>query len=201
MTRRYLLPESLGRVEVEFVCEAGHRGAWSVVVRGGGPQFDINPSWLTEVDPPSPAEPEPGAYLVGDCIAMRFARYEGYNQWRWDSPNDRDGFDTGGWLDLWSDIGGADVTIRRLVPDPLAEPVELPWEFRVGTNSETRVSSHGTHGVLDKNAAVGAYATTVRLSPEQAREKARALWTAAAQAEAQPEELPDWERELLEKQR
>jgi hypothetical protein len=126
---------------------------------------------LTEVKPP---EPPVGFYLAthkdgGQAVVERdggdwyVGGVEGPGPW---GPV-RDNYDT----------------FTRLVPDPFAVPVELPWEYTVGASTSTGVTC-GKRTVFDLNHGVGKYTVQVTLTPGEARAKACALWAAAAEAEA-----------------
>jgi len=90
----------------------------------------LDPARLTEVRPPVPAEPEPGAYLIGGtpCVRIGSAWVVGIDQ-----PDPR-------WWVYWRDggvaklVGGPDVPIVRLVPESSdrAQPptVVLPWRHK-----------------------------------------------------------------------
>lgn len=94
----------------------GYHGfdAWHVVLAARGPLVDVTPA------PVLPAEPEPGAYLIGDQYAIRTSA--GPRNWRllftdWWYP----------WPYLWEKlVGGPDVTITRLVPETSDRAQELP---------------------------------------------------------------------------
>lgn len=81
---------------------------------------------LEPIAPPIPAEPEPGAYLIGDTVVVRPTRRDGDS--RWMALADLDGDGAGyawadSWADMWEQVGGGpEVTIRLLAPE--TEPVE-----------------------------------------------------------------------------
>jgi len=118
--QRFRLPEQLGGGEVEYLwaSQVGYGQNWIVMVPGGGPQFDIHPNWLTEIAPPPlPAEPEPGAYLIGEVLCWRDEWHTnglpGGPRWRTSAVGDWHD-----WDDLWTLLGRGrdDVSIVPLVP-------------------------------------------------------------------------------------
>lgn len=127
---KYLI-EKLNGVEVEIVhmlTDQGDGRTASVRVLPTGPQFEIHMNWLTPAPTPQPTEPPPGAYLIGETVCVRTAdsmpypwlivHPEGYTSPQ--QPSD--------WKGVWERLGGPDVTIQRLVPEPAK--VELPAKFR-----------------------------------------------------------------------
>ena len=175
------LPDSLGGHVVNAVSRGNHGEPggelWRVVVRVGDESW---PMWLpgtvlVEVVPPLPPEPEP--WSVVQTGAAFF---------------ERRGNEAIGWYNIgghtfvtWEQIcsGG---TPTRLVPDPFAEPVTLPWSLADESRAHrSEVGAVRGGEVRDVNRAVGEYAVGVLLSPDGARAKARALWAAADAAEAQ----------------
>jgi hypothetical protein len=174
----YRLPDALGGHPVVVISrESTTPGVWWVVVRIDDETF---PLWLPgtvleEVVPPLPAEPDP--WSVVQTGAAFF---------------ERRGNEAIGWYNIgghtfvtWEQIcsGG---TPTRLVPDPFAEPVTLPWEAADEVRSYiVEVTAVGDE-VRDVNRAVEGYRVGVLLTPDGARAKARALWAAADAAEARP---------------
>jgi hypothetical protein len=123
-TKRYRLPAELGGGEVEYLwpSKSGTDGKfWVVRVGPGGPQFEIHANWLTEIAPPIPPEPEPGAYLIGETVCFHdeaFGWWLGHRAdkvWRgvWQE-----------WEDAWAAVGGPDVDIVPLVPAPTFADLE-----------------------------------------------------------------------------
>jgi len=165
----YRLPDALGGAEVEILSnspETQRTDFVRVSVETDTERFIFDiPQWaLVEVEPPLPPEPDKPAYFVDRDEKV------------WQKV--RSGWQciTGGrlpWADLWRDYG----PLTRLMLDPFAEPVELPWAvygIRVGQcvfggspANRVFVSSGYTH-----------------LKPTQAREMAKALWAAADAADA-----------------
>ena|SRR6185369_8586296 len=159
--------------------EAVPAGYTAVVRPVEGPVILVPTVALTPVDT-TPAEPEPGVYFIGKTLC---ARPEVANVLcRWLNLDDCEWYL---WADLWRDVGGHGVTIRRLIPAP--EPVELPWKAE-GIISEQVVRVLQS-GASDCAAWVSTRKrnTGVHLSAEQAEEMAAALLTAARAArEATP---------------
>jgi len=78
--------------------------------------------WMEPVAPPIPAEPEPGAYLIGDVLAVRVHATQDKYAWAIHitvgQNRDIADVDWANWADVWETHGGPGVTIRRLVPEP-----------------------------------------------------------------------------------
>jgi hypothetical protein len=88
------------------------------VLRTEGPVILVPTAALTPVDT-TPAEPEPGAWLIGDAPCWRDLTQD----WRTNDSNiPGDWYE---WPRLWALVGGPGVTIRRLIPEPA--PVSFPW--------------------------------------------------------------------------
>lgn len=154
------------------------RGYTGVVRPGNGPVILVPTAALTPVNT-TPAEPEPGAWLIGETPAWHDPHYG----WRLldVDKQDEDWFEWPYTLHL---CGGRDVPIVRLVPEP--EPVELPWDpdpldfADLGkTRTSVRVAAGGS--IEDEN-VVGRVGNVVRLTPETAEAKAGALLAAARAA-------------------
>ena len=148
---RYRLPEVLGGGEYEVSWQHETNapiGTVPFIVERGCIVY-VAKALLTEVKPPMPEEPPVGS--VGRCD-------EGYIHIRqgrsWTNHDDVPA--------TWSEVYSHGFTL--LVPDPFAEPVELPaWGVSVRSNSVM----YGQR-LLDS---------------AEARMKARALWAAADAAE------------------
>jgi len=111
----------------EYVEQAVPEGFTAIVRSGPGPVTLVPTVSLTLVDT-TPAEPEPGAWLIGDVLCVRFPGDDGDHRWQfW---NALDGRCDGPWYAVWQELGGHGVTIRRLIPEPA--PVELPWTMDGG---------------------------------------------------------------------
>lgn len=183
ITKLYRLPPELGGGEI-MLC--GPRGdathyAWNI----GGHTVSLPYAVLTEVPPPTPDEPEPGAHRIGDTVCERDDA--------WDRPSkvhdflEREHWRVVGsvgswtWLELLDFLGcGPDVVIRKLqpAPEPVQPPVHLPWRGSSRWGSELSVSIEGP---VDIGVKIGG--GTVRLPPAMARKMAAALLTAADAAE------------------
>jgi hypothetical protein len=160
-------------VLVDLVLTTGRYGAW------------VREDQIHEhIPPPVPDEPEPGAYLIGDRLAVRFETEAGQ---LWHTANDDQS-----WTQLWAEIGGPDATIRRLVPEP--EPVALPWEtqpYAPGVNRAV-VGAWTRGGTVRAGVTIGHRENGIDLDPDTAEAMAAALWTAAraARTRAVTEETP-----------
>jgi hypothetical protein len=147
--QRYRLPEQLGGGEVEYLwaSQIGYRQNWIVTVPGGGPQFDIHPNWLTEIKleeikPELPAEPEPGAYLIGEDLGLS----KGYGEWRVPSL-ETPGIYRFMWHTVWEKLGRPGVSIVPLVPKVDLPAVTLPWGHVDEDGDNVRIDHHGNDGV------------------------------------------------------
>lgn len=174
---RYKLPDVLGGAEVFVVqgCTEGCPGRVVVGVllreRPTGITIEVDRSILVEVEPP---EPPNGTVLRTRTLSP--AVYQ-----RSDQGCDTEGawWATGDEVPVrWEAI--AHLEFERLVPAP--EPVELPWLLGGVQVQQTTDNDKPSDRVLvsTKNASYG----FVHFDPTTAREMARALWTAADQAEA-----------------
>jgi hypothetical protein len=176
---RYKLPESLGGGEYDCIfdsdlCEDGRSVAFDL------PDLDrivLLPSWiLTPVKPPLPEEPPVGAYRIGGVLCMRVSS-EPAKCWVYQTKDELFSEET--FADLCSDFG---TDVVRLVPDPFAEPVALPWKNGHGVEvSQTRTDT----GMGDQVYVSTKYASYgfAHVEPDVARDMARALWAAAGAAE------------------
>jgi hypothetical protein len=114
-----------------MVCEPIPDSYTAVLRAGESPVILVPTAALTPVDT-TPAEPEPGAWLIGEklCVRPEVANV----LCRWLNLDDCEWYL---WEDLWRNVGGPDVPIVRLVPEPPA--VELPWEWTDLTTGAGRV--------------------------------------------------------------
>jgi hypothetical protein len=125
--KRYRLPEFLGGGEFEAaaVNDSGQYIGFDF------PGFGINRTWfplsvLTEIEPPLPPEPPVGAFVAAGADGNLLPFYRRLDE-GWGI--------VGGSIDgvTWADICAmsqkrANRPPVLLVPDPLAEAPELPWE-------------------------------------------------------------------------
>lgn len=164
----YRLPEAWGGLEVEESF-----GSYDSVPDGYLMVLLPRSQWaalfpkdaLTEVKPPIPAEPEPGAYLIGDALWFRPADARGA---RWVGP---DGI-CWEWEQAWRrSLTRPDVTITPLVPSVPVEPVQLPWEFADEDGDKVRVDRARDVWTIDRAGG----RTIVVLSPEARRSMIAAL--------------------------
>lgn len=123
----YKLPDFLGGHGVTILGEAtGFTEPHTLVVISEGGRYDglklaVPSDQLVEV---TPAEPEPGAYLIGDRIAVRFPVDKTRGNWAVRTDEFSDGYNWLPWSELWQRYGGPGVRIVRLVPETPSEPVE-----------------------------------------------------------------------------
>lgn len=183
----YRLPEALGggEVEVEIVPDPSvtrrtDNGFLRVLIKTDEESFPIALpfSVLTEVERPLPPEPPPGSVvLVGADADDPLSGYV-YRHYHgaWAVPGEED-------FTTWAGVCKLGIPVR-LVPDPFAEPVELPWRANgrgTGLSASIEVGNGAMAG------AVYVRLVTPNAGPIQvgipAREMARALWTAAGRAE------------------
>lgn len=139
--------------------------------RMGEPVLLVQRQWLTEVPPPIPAEPEPGAYLIGDRLCVRSGNRLRAESWIIVSD---DGHDYTDWVGVWEWAGGPDVSIVPLVPKVDWPTALLPW---VDGPFAVRVREDGTNCSVQldhtfRNAVMV-------MTPRRARAMAAALLTAA----------------------
>jgi len=142
---------------------------------------------LTELPPPVPPEPEPGAYLIAGVPCIRMARGaddpSGYashgRKWILGTKVPRTGWFA--WKEALEVLGaGPNVTITRLVPksDPLPD-VELPWHGEEYQGDGLRVERYDATSV---SVAIMARATAW-VTLDTALAMAAALITAARSTE------------------
>lgn len=130
-------------------------------------------SLLTEIKPPIPAEPEPGAYLIGDALWFRPADARGA---RWVGP---DGI-CWEWEQAWRrSLTRPDVTITPLVPSVPVEPVQLPQIVKGERGDYVSVNIRANGDIAVTAAWAGSSAVDVALKPEAAAKAGRALLSAA----------------------
>lgn len=201
MITRYRLPESLGGceatvVEVDPALQLGGFPA-HVLRTDTGTWLVAQQRDLTEVKPPLPPEPPHGAIVHVQHPHGGFVAERDDHAPNTTPPNYWWTTNEAGPID-WTDLASGAERITKLVPDPFAEPVALPWSEKSSFGTPLTVHTNGVHSV---SVVVGG--SIAGLTRNVAREFARAIWWAAADAveAAVVEELPEWERELLEGQR
>jgi hypothetical protein len=174
---RYKVTEEWGGGEAEDADFASFTPSseYRALTRDNGRWFAlIHEGALTEVPPPIPPEPEPGAYLIGDSWALRTKALLS-ERWIW---HDGAYLHSGTFADLWAHVDGPDVTITPLVP--ALPDVELPWKLSVGWAA---VSVGGSCDAVWVQTVSGGRAVLVEpLSPDAAEAMAAALMTAARAA-------------------
>lgn len=180
----YKLTEALGGGECEIAEQQVPTGAWPnhVVVKVPDEQVGawyvlVPRDALTEVKPPEPTEL--GWYLATIGETTQIVRKVEAEGWSVGS--------NGGFLSTWKTLNEdfPGITMVRLIPAP--EPVTLPWK---GADHDGRsIDVQRTEGHLEeRHPGLGVFVATSFhggfIRPDQAREMARALWTAADEAEA-----------------
>lgn len=174
--KTYRLPEELGGAEFE----AGefHHPNTSIgryQYRGNGFALWMG-SKLSEVPPPIPAEPEPGAYLLGGKVALRVDEdaMDETSRWTWIEDSD-DLWTWEDWAKCWADLGGPGITPQRLVPE--TPEVELPW---TGVFGAARINvGRDEDGDVFVETVSGGRAMLPVLAPDEAEAMAAALISAA----------------------
>lgn len=176
---RYRLPEALGGGEVEATewwsgCAGANR---EYRIAGTSISFSMpSHSPLEEVSPPLPPEPPVGSVVL-DGKGRAWQRVgppnEDHQGCRWWSSHDVTD-------DTWAGLNQGYAPLTRLVP--AAEPVTLPWRGN-GVVVEQTIDGAGPGSFVHVSTKDASYGFC-HLKPDVAREMARALWTAAEQAEA-----------------
>lgn len=177
--QRYRLPDVLGGGEFGGYVFCG---VATFEVPGVG-RLMLPEDSVVEVASPLPPEPAVGEFVACGAAGNLLPFFR-----RWDEGwGAVGGSDPRGWT--WAEIcaraqerrGGPPV---RLVPDPFAEPVELPWASQPYAQGLMRTVVHlSSDGVVDENGN-GITGVAVAMPPEMARAKARALLAAADRAES-----------------
>ena len=185
MSIRYRLPDELGGHECKV--RQRHAVSWGgeaadpdaatvdVQIRGERLSFVVPLDWLTEVKPPLPPEPTELGYYLATELSGKVEIFERRQAYWWKLTANLLPRGVCSWKDIHDDTR---LTFVRLVPDPLAELVELPAKFgRISVDTQS-----GLVRIHDKG--INGRATYGDFGPANAREFARAVWTAANQAEA-----------------
>ncbi len=176
---RYKLPEALGGGEVTecrtvFAIPEGFRAVGLVGSSDSDRWLYLVPvDALTEIKPPTPPEPEPGAYLIGGVLCVRFRDDQTIHRWWVETSGVPGGFVSYSWPDAIG-IFTEDVTIRRLVPE-MAE-VELPWRPSPAWRIPVRIAT--SHEKVE----IKVDGTTLFSAPNTAEAMAGALLSAARKA-------------------
>jgi len=173
---RYKLPEALGGGELDeyrHVDGGTEAPVGTVAFLVEGCIVAVARGLLTEVKPPLPEEPPFGAVVL-DSDEQAWQRFMPT------PPGDRSGVE-------WSCAGeGADECwaglqtygpLTRLVPDPFAEPVELPWKREFDTSTLIVERSNASNRAVYVDGMYG------HITADEARAMARALMAAADAAE------------------
>lgn len=171
---RYRLPAELGGGEIEAIPQGTIMGSMGHRYQYWGDGYEL---WfetaLTEVEPPIPDEPEPGAYDIGGVLCVRWAADKSPSRWAFGTGSSAAGVYHCDWPELWAELGAPRRSPPpiRLVPDP-AQDVELPW--RCGDLYIERLDA--TSGLMVE---VNFQDRWVRLDADEARQAAAALLAAA----------------------
>lgn len=151
------------------------------VLRSTGPVILVPTVALTPVDT-TPPEPEPGAWLIGDVIAVRF------DDWR--IPSHETSGPNGWsvyrflWPTVWEKLGGPGITPRRLVPEPAPVDVVLPWRGSTNFGSNLMISAPDEDGDIEVSLdGAGGIIASANLAEDMA---AALLAAARAAREATP---------------
>lgn len=194
MTRRYTVDAQWGGGEVTFAnpCECLFTvpDGWVLVERVDGSQAMLPRGALTEVVPPMPPEPEPGAYRRGGLTLVGIPVDPGPGP---DEPrcswyvftNRRSLMNHLAWWQAVDETGGPDADLVPLVPDP-AHGVTVPWRIngidgRMSGFTQVRlVAGKVQDGLGNQSESQG-----VQLSPDEAEQKAGALIAGARAARAE----------------
>lgn len=175
----YKMPQVLGGGEVEATEEWGG-------CAGGRPEYQIGgitvlmpPGMpLEAVKPPLPAEPPVGGVVRADFKAQDMLDIESWVFEHGEIPAPNGNSWCGAGRDeafSWAQICELGTPVR-LVPAP--EPVNLPWECRDDANNGVLVEESDV-----RRGQIYVDAENAHILPADAREMARALNTAADQAE------------------
>lgn len=179
MTTKYRLPDSLGGHEIVGpVCKVDDFRV-SVTVLVGGQRCEVV---------------LPAAMLVEAELAALRAFFDTWNehQGRFIGPGKVKIDDINASIELHEAAGrvlatqekAARVQPSQLAPDPFAEPVEVPWLLSIGDYETLAVYVDGDAVVTGLRGG-----NQNGLTPAETRNYARALWAAAAKADA-PKEQP-----------
>jgi len=190
---RYRLPEALGGGEVEGrLIRTGVSvgvGSWPVIlaqVEGIG-EISVPVSAVTEVKPPLPKEPPNFSTVrIGSRAYVRYDLLP--DELNWYGSHGRNS-----WAELVAkSMESTGFPPVVLVPDPLAEPVKLPWHA-VDPHSYHRVQVRVSDADFAEDGApprqtvawvaAGHTHAGSHISAPVARDMARALWAAADQTE------------------
>ena len=180
---RYKLPKELGEGEYEAMFDSGVSASTALNVNGR--KVIVPTDMLTPVKPPLPEEPPVGT------VARALLTDED-EPWVFERLGKRtDGKDWGAAgrdeVYAWADLN-VRATPVVMVPDPFAEPVELPWELDVSDgprrNRTVRVN-YFPHAPATPVLSLEGNDVKVlaEVSPDQARAIANALMTAADAAQ------------------
>jgi hypothetical protein len=178
---RYRLPEALGEVEMltdQEPTRAVNEYRWVHHAELG--LIQVHRNRLTEVKPPLPEDPGPGAWLVNGQVCVRTTEDDDAAPWCWPGALAHGTSTWSEWPDLLKAVGVGPIV--RLVPDPLAEAPELPWETTDADGVDVRIG---------RTVPAGRFAATVMvadyiggLTRDEACAAGLALLRASAEQEA-----------------
>lgn len=190
---RYTLPLEMGGYECEIIgglAKDGNRVQceFEVVSLGVTALLTLPFRLLTPVKPPLPAEPPEGSLVACGIGLRRTNPLPIARRWAdgWEfyagGPDEHDG----SWRAVVSFArahSGSDPVL--LVPDPFAEPVQLPWQVMT-VHDDARVlvyPSDQGDGTVCFDVTAGGRCNMAELTVADAREFCRAVWAAANQAD------------------
>jgi hypothetical protein len=175
--KRYKLPSGWHIDGVGLVDGETDSDGWLRVRRSGGATVLFSPGVATEVPPPIPDEPEPGAYLIGGVLVVRVSPRRG----RCWLLVEGEVFHEETFAELWPRLGGPDISIVPLVPKVDPPAVTLPWSDEARGIYVRRAVGCGCAGETDGDALVDVVIgdNDRRLSTDEAVTLATAILTAA----------------------
>jgi hypothetical protein len=160
----YRLPEALGGGELESMASDSVRYPNLIGFCTEGEWFWVAKGLLTEVKE-LPEEPPVGSFVLVDATVLQRKDSAGIDWWDYGQQTWR----------TWEQVCQFGTPVR-LVPDPFAEPAEVPWEH--GDRDGSWI------GVFESQrpwaaARVGTDPYRTDMTPEACRYMARVLWATA----------------------
>ena len=146
-----------------------------------GEYLVLNPARLIPVAPPTPAEPEPGAYRIRGVLAVRFPdQPSGTSDWVWSLTA---GHDTGSFEEMWYVLGDLVAAIVPESSDRVQPPtVDLPWTYTDEQGDRVEVGFAFAHRTPFISAREDGVKAAVYLDSHEARMGAVAAIQAADRA-------------------
>jgi hypothetical protein len=174
---RYKLSDRFGGHEVEVLHGFARDDGRLDCKLDSGDVVTVPASDVVSIKPPLPEEPPVGSVVRMGEDGLVFLRGDTDDSpYHWLCAGSPAGY-------TWEQICVYGTPVR-LVPDPQAEPVTLPWMWREPGDRPGDSVVGADLGEVADSIRQGATTTTIRFSPDAARAKALALTTAADQAEA-----------------